>query len=168
VARTAVEIALLAWVAAALPTFRVVYANQASPRPARPYATVAVPTDRSTSATPCIQTTTTPTGDGRHFDQTRTWARQGTVRVELYADAAADWAKTLEYSPRLEAIDAQLRAAGITVGKVLSNVDESTMRDTAWEGRAVLDFRFTYRDQVTVPVDTIETFTSSVTYEDPT
>jgi len=166
VARTAVEIACQAWVAAAVPLIPVIFANQASPRPARPYITVAVTTDKALSATPHIVTTTTPSGDGRHFDQERSWSRRGTVRLEFYGTPAS--ARSVEYSFQDDAIIALLDASGLTVGRVLSSVDESVVRDTSWEGRVVVDFQISYRDTVVAPVDTIDTCDNDLTFEDPT
>lgn len=165
--RSLEEIAVLEWVEAALPSLEaVIYARQdsSSPRPALPYATVRLVTDRDLPLRPHKRTTDVPSGS--LFVEERYYLRESTARIDIYGDDSRALAKSLRYSLDDDTIKQQLWLAGIAiVGQPLSQIDLSTARDrVAWEPRTQIDFTVRYYEQVDGEVAVIENITHNVVY----
>lgn len=143
---SALEVALVAWVRAALgatpPKVRI--ANQGNMRPALPYVEVELVSTRL-AQTPSICVTTTAAPGGGYVERTSETLK-GTVQISYRGNEAHALGRLVEQSIWNADVGALNDAAGLSVQETVSDLQNTPeVMSTHTEQRWLQDFGFVYR-----------------------
>ncbi|MDY0001395.1 MAG: hypothetical protein RBU30_08895 [Polyangia bacterium] len=161
------------WAMTALPDLTdVILANQITadaPRPDLPYAVLHLERDAATQQTPVVITTDEiPTVGSALVIQRSSYARSGTLAIELVGSGSMERGRDLQLALSDETCSTQLMDAGIALVLVADVTDDPDLRDTTWEPGASMGFRVRWVDTVERSVPYIDATKTVLTIsEDP-
>jgi len=133
-------------------TVPVVWANQSSQKPPRPYMTLFIPTPSRPLHPEESRVTET--------QYRKTSQREADVSMNVYGHEAIEALSSLQSRIQNEQFSEKFRKKNIAVIDVGSVRDLSALLDTAWESRAQCDMRFRWtsvEDEPVIPMLSVAT-----------
>lgn len=155
----------MTWVAAAIPSATVVVAEQGSPRPDTPFASIKVG-GLLTVGYDENRSLADPDGAPDPAIQTYRGSREVPVSVQVFGDGALDLARAAARALFTETTRSQLATAGLCPrGSVPAVNDFTGLQETDFEERAQFDATLAFGEDYTDDVDLIERVTGTGTLE---